>query len=250
MLLVTTGCDILQLDAKKNCDIAMSGHCRNELWGLAVSNQTDDNFVTAGDDGTVRLWSISQRKMLSRVLIKDRVIRGVDWSNDGKQIVAADNKAMLYMFNVSGNELKQSGKEFKTKTTDVILKRNSKKALSFVEEIKFSPNGRFIVFGAHAADSLIELVVVDRDTLKEYKVYKGNSSSLLHADWNKNSDIFSTNSQSYELMFYGVNDTKQISATACRNEDWATWTRKIGWQVLGIFQGVDFTDVNTVCADR
>ena len=28
---------------------------------------------------------------------------------------------------------------------------------------------------------------------------------------------------------------------------WATWTCKLGWPVQGIFQGVDYSDVNTVC---
>lgn len=40
-----------------------------------------------------------------------------------------------------------------------------------------------------------------------------------------------------------------ISASATKDEEWATWTRKIGFQVKGIFQGVDYSDINTVCRD-
>ena len=38
-----------------------------------------------------------------------------------------------------------------------------------------------------------------------------------------------------------------MNASSLKDEKWATWTRKIGFQSLGVFQGVDFTDVNTVC---
>lgn len=40
-----------------------------------------------------------------------------------------------------------------------------------------------------------------------------------------------------------------ISASSTADQKWATWTRKIGFQVKGIFQGVDYSDVNTVCRD-
>ena len=49
-------------------------------------------------------------------------------------------------------------------------------------------------------------------------------------------------------MFFNFNGD-QVNASSVRDEAWATWTRKIGWPVQGIFQGVDFTDINTVCRD-
>ena len=40
-----------------------------------------------------------------------------------------------------------------------------------------------------------------------------------------------------------------MTATGCRDTRWKTWTQKLGFPVQGIFQGVDYTDVNTVCRD-
>jgi microtubule-associated protein-like 6 len=38
-----------------------------------------------------------------------------------------------------------------------------------------------------------------------------------------------------------------MRATSLADEKWATWTKKLGFPVQGIFQGADLTDVNTVC---
>jgi WD40 repeat protein len=38
-----------------------------------------------------------------------------------------------------------------------------------------------------------------------------------------------------------------MSATSLKDENWATYTRKYGFQSQGIFQGVDHTDINTIC---
>jgi WD40 repeat protein len=38
-----------------------------------------------------------------------------------------------------------------------------------------------------------------------------------------------------------------LSATSLKDENWSTYTRKYGFQSQGIFQGVDHTDINTIC---
>ena len=60
--------------------------------------------------------------------------------------------------------------------------------------------------------------------------------------------MISINTQDYSLLFFDLNG-KMISATSTKDEEWATWSRKFGFPVQGIFQGVDFTDVNRVCRD-
>ena len=73
------------------------------------------------------------------------------------------------------------------------------------------------------------------------------SSALLHVDWSSDGANLVVNSQAYELKFIGVDAKKDISASSAKDIDWFTWTCKIGFPVIGIFQSVDYTDVNTVC---
>jgi WD40 repeat protein len=74
----------------------------------------------------------------------------------------------------------------------------------------------------------------------------------LHLDWSKDSSSLVSVSQAYELKFARVDKSAgnkaDISATALKDEQWATWTCKFGFPVQGIWQGVDYTDINTVCA--
>jgi WD40 repeat protein len=40
-----------------------------------------------------------------------------------------------------------------------------------------------------------------------------------------------------------------LSASSLKDEQWATYTRKYGFQSKGIFQDVDHTNINTICRD-
>lgn len=80
-------------------------------------------------------------------------MRAVDWSNDGKKIVVADEKAIIYYYDSSLNfyqdykgkpyEVNSQSKNKKSNNKDLQLKEG------WVEEIKFSPNGQYIVYGTH-----------------------------------------------------------------------------------------------------
>ena len=41
----------------------MYGHAEGEMWGLAV-HPSAERFVTASDDGTVRMWDLVQKVRL------------------------------------------------------------------------------------------------------------------------------------------------------------------------------------------
>lgn len=94
----------------------------------------------------------------------------------------------------------------------------------------------------------MEILNISGNKLSNKKTFTHGSSALLHVDWAKDSSFIGLNTQAYELLFFNT-DGKMMSATSTADEKWATWTRKIGFQVKGIFQGVDYSDVNTVCRD-
>jgi microtubule-associated protein-like 6 len=60
--------------------------------------------------------------------------------------------------------------------------------------------------------------------------------------------MISVNTQAAELLFIGTAGNS-ISASSTCDEGWATWTQKFGFPVQGIFQGPDYSDINTVCRD-
>ncbi len=61
-------------------------HSELELHGAVFNPQNPDTFATAGDDGTLRLWSVSSRCCLRTVSL-DCAMRALCWSNDGTKLV-------------------------------------------------------------------------------------------------------------------------------------------------------------------
>jgi len=61
------------------------------------TNQSENCFVTGGDDKTVRYWDIKTKEELKRINFENK-IRALDWSNDGKKIVVADSHAAIKYF--------------------------------------------------------------------------------------------------------------------------------------------------------
>lgn len=47
-------------------------------------------------------------------------------------------------------------------------------------------------------------------------------------------------------MWMNINTRKQITASSAKDLDYHTWTCIFGFQVQGIWPGIDYTDVNSV----
>ena len=108
-----------------------------------------------------------------------------------------------------------------------------------------------VVYGTHGQSQIMEFLDIQGKSIKLKNSFNsGITSALLHADWSRDGDAIIINTQAAELLFYTINTNGRCSsASSFRDEKWATWTQKFGWPVQGIYQGVDFSDINTVCRD-
>jgi WD40 repeat protein len=61
-------------------------HFDGELHAMATHPKSPDIFMTAGDDCTLRIWTISERRLLRKAVL-DCTVRACCWSPDGKTIV-------------------------------------------------------------------------------------------------------------------------------------------------------------------
>jgi WD40 repeat protein/Ca2+-binding EF-hand superfamily protein len=214
--------------------LLLSGHFKGELWGLAC-HPTLPQYATCGDDESLRVWNAAQRKMIVCQNVKTK-LRAVEYSPDGKFIITASMEGKVFLYD---SELKKEIQNMQT---------SFKGTNQWIEDIKFSPNGNYVAFGAHGGASKVEVLTFDGKVLKPYgTINAGLTSALLHLDWSEDSNFLVVNSQAYELKFVDINSKKQIAASAMKDTDWATWTCKLGFPVQGIFPAVDGTDVNTVC---
>jgi hypothetical protein len=112
-----------------------------------------------------------------------------------------------------------------------LSKTKPRKEPFWIEDIKFSPNGKYVAFGAHGGATHIEIFEIEDNKIKEKQTVISNlfSSALLSLDWSQNSDMIAGVSQAYELQFISL--TSKISASSTKDVKWATWSSKFGYFV-------------------
>ena len=187
----------------------------------------------------MRLWGPTKQLAISAQLNHDPT--ALDWSPDGNLLAVGDRNGSCLL--LDANTLAVLG-TYKGKFTG--------KPHAWIEDIKFSPDGRYIAYGTHGGLSPLEIVEVQPNKkLKKYATANvGLTSALTHLDWSQDGETIMVNSQANELMFISLGSKKQITASATKGTEWATMTCLFGWPVQGIWPGLDYTDVNTTCRSR
>ena len=90
MLSSVDGCEVYELAVSDGSDVyagaLVRGHDAGmELHGVAT-HPTRNEFVTAGDDGSVRIWDVETHKCLRMCYLKGGGIRCVTYSPDGTKL--------------------------------------------------------------------------------------------------------------------------------------------------------------------
>lgn len=70
------------------------------MWGCSTCPDKANmhKFVTAGGDKTIRVYDIAKKSMIKGTKPLEQELRAVDWSPDGKYIVAGDWLGHVYLF--------------------------------------------------------------------------------------------------------------------------------------------------------
>lgn len=166
-------------------------------------------------------------------------LTAVDWSANGQFLVVGDRNGFIHTVNVANLEKMASEK------SSLAGKKNA-----WVEDLKISPDNKYVCFGTHGGLSKLEVVEVKSNgqQLKRVKsVNLGLSSALTHLDWTFDATTVLVNSQGYELLWYNVAGQDKVNASATKGFEYATFTSLLGFPVQGIWPNPDYSDVNTTC---
>lgn len=100
----------------------------------------------------------------------------------------------------------------------------------WIEDLKFSPDGKSLAVGAH--DNKLYVFSMPDCKLRGKK-FGASSSFITHLDWSLDSSFLRTTDGSYEILYYDVTNGKQLTsgATQFRDEPWATNSCVLGWGV-------------------
>lgn len=84
--------------------------------------------------------------------------------------------------------------------------------------------------------------------VKEFKLKV--TSALLSVDWSDDSSTIIVVSEAYEILFYNLAQQKMVFAKDVKEIEWDTWTAKLGFPVMGVYEGTDFSCVKSVNRGR
>ncbi|PIO34704.1 hypothetical protein AB205_0219210 [Aquarana catesbeiana] len=131
ILVGTRNAEIIEVGEKNAaCNILINGHMDGPLWGLAT-HPTRDFFLSAAEDGTVRLWDIVDKKMLNKVNLGHSA-RSVCYSPEGDMVAIGMKNGEFIILVVAS--LKIWGK-----------KRDRRSA---IQDIRFSPDSHYLAVGS------------------------------------------------------------------------------------------------------
>ena len=227
ILVGTRGGEIIEFTGKKSV-MHLKSHCQDELWGLSC-HPSEDQFYTVGQDSMLAIWDIKTRRQLKFA----RLDCGAD------VLEFSPNSKFIALGYKNGQVTVLDSKSFAIKS----VRRDRKKEIS---EIKFDPSTKIMAVGSQ--DAMIYLYNVDKK-FKPLRKLKGHHSRILHIDFTESGDCLKSVCTSYEILFFDTSTGKQNTsgASSYKDENWATYTARLGWHVQGIWPAcADGSDINSV----
>ena len=235
LLVGTQFASMYVIDGPESIQPILEGHFEEagssmpELWGLDV-HPTEPMFCSAGDDATLRLWSLDLGSM---ILMTNCAYpsRACGFSPDGSSIAVGHENGAFSVWD---------------SMTLVPLVSFTRKRQHKVADIKYSPDGRWLALSMGQGNLVDIYDVKNGYTFVSY--CDAVSSTVRRIDWSTNSRFLQCATSAYELIVFNVPDGSVNQASEMCNVTWESQSGTIGWGVQGIWADCsDGTDVN-VCA--
>uniref|UniRef100_A0A8C0UQ86 EMAP like 6 n=1 Tax=Cyanistes caeruleus TaxID=156563 RepID=A0A8C0UQ86_CYACU len=231
ILVGTKDGEILEVGEKNAAsNLLIDCHMEGEIWGLAT-HPSKDIFISASNDGTARIWDLSDKKLVNKVSL-GHPARCAAYSPDGEMVAIGMRNGEFVVLLV--NSLKVWGK-----------KRDRKSA---IQDIRISPDNRFLAVGSqeHTVDFYD---LTQGTTLNRIGYCKDIASFVIQMDFSADSRYIQVSTGAYKRQVHEVPLGKQITDPAVIEKiTWATWTSILGDEVIGIWpRNADKADVNCAC---
>ncbi|KFO18258.1 Echinoderm microtubule-associated protein-like 5 [Fukomys damarensis] len=234
ILVGTRNAEIIEVGEKNAaCNILVSGHMDGPIWGLAT-HPSRDFFLSAAEDGTVRLWDVADKKMLNKVNL-GHAAQTVCYSPEGDMVAIGMKNGEFIILLVSS--LKIWGK-----------KRDRRCA---IHDIRFSPDSRYLAVGS-SENSVDFYDLTLGPTLNRISYCKDIPSFVIQMDFSADSRYLQVSSGCYKRHVYEVPSGKHLLDHAAIDRiTWATWTSILGDEVTGIWsRHAEKADVNCACVSH
>jgi WD40 repeat protein len=223
----TAGGEVYELSMRGGAETALlvsEAHYRGCLCGLATHPVDPDIYATAGDDGTVRLWSISLAHVL-RKGVAGAAVRCISWSPDGSRL----------LLGLGGDGLKDGTHVMlNTETLEPVFSGRDSRTAATV--CAFSPNGE--CFAMACEDCVVYIYEASSGALQGRA--QQHASPPVAIDFSVDSQYMQTSDAEGHLIYFNTADGKPFTVAAqIKHIRWADWTSPLGWPMQGAWPTVE-----------
>lgn len=241
---------IVEVDGSGQVNTLMYSHSDGEAWGLEIDKS--GLIVSTGDDNKIVAWDPNTRKPAFYGIVnqqagqKAKILGASTLSsfppNQCARSVGINSKNGHVAIGVNNGEVHvRAG--IKSLDTTVAVLTESKE---WVEVTTYSPDGSKLAVGSH--DNNVYIYDVDNNYQLLSRV-GGGTSFITSVDWSTDSSYLQLNNGAYEYLFIDVAAGKLLpgGASMLKDEQWTTFSCKLGWPVQGIFPpATDGSHINGV----
>eukprot|EP00602_Paraphysomonas_sp_CaronLab_P006133 CAMPEP_0185021562 /NCGR_PEP_ID=MMETSP1103-20130426/4257_1 /TAXON_ID=36769 /ORGANISM="Paraphysomonas bandaiensis, Strain Caron Lab Isolate" /LENGTH=2261 /DNA_ID=CAMNT_0027553167 /DNA_START=29 /DNA_END=6811 /DNA_ORIENTATION=- len=230
VLVGTAGGDIYELAAHSGSICLMhESHYAGELWGIGVHPFDPDLFATAGDDFTIRIWSISHRRVLRKAVL-DCTSRCVSWSPDGKLLVVGLGGSW------DGTRQRKDGAFLILDAFTLKPLFEGRDSRHWIQDVKFNPEGTSFAVGSMDH----KIYIYHRETYRIKGSCDRHNSFIKEFDFSEDGVYIQSDSGDYEHLYFEAEDGEYFSSGShLKDIRWSTWTCIFGWPVQGAWPYVD-----------
>ncbi|KAI1886390.1 hypothetical protein AGOR_G00213520 [Albula goreensis] len=234
ILVGTKDGEIIEVGEKNAAsNILINGHMQGEIWGLAA-HPSKDVFISASDDGTIRIWDLADKKLLNKVSL-GHAAKCAGYSPDGEMVSIGMRNGEFIVLLV--NSLKVWGK-----------KRDRSAA---IQDVRFSPDNRLLAVGS--VENTVDFYDLTLGpALNRIGYCRDIPSFVIQMDFSADSKYIQVSTGAYKRQVHEVPTGKMVmEQTVIDRVTWATWTSILGEEVLGIWpRNADKADVNCACVSH
>lgn len=224
VLVATKGCDIFEAKMPMTASDGYvltrvtSGHSAGRLCGLAA-HPTREEFVTVGDDKTLRVWSIRSHEQTNcKALLAES--RAVCYSPNGDFLAVGMEDGTTALL--------------EAKSTNLRIYSAWKHSAKPITCLRFSPDGLNLAVASE--DKNIYLYrSEDKKSFRRQAVCRGHSGTVCHLDFSANSQFLQSNGQDLALLLWDLFGNQVKNTSSLRDTAWSTYSCTMAWATQGIW---------------
>uniref|UniRef100_A0AAY4ASC1 Echinoderm microtubule-associated protein-like 6 n=1 Tax=Denticeps clupeoides TaxID=299321 RepID=A0AAY4ASC1_9TELE len=234
ILVGTKDGEIIEVGEKNAASNTMiNGHTQGRIWGLAT-HPSKDVFISASDDGSIRMWDLADKKLLNKVSL-GHPAKCTAYSPNGEMVAIGMENGEFIVLLV--NSLTVWGK-----------KRDRSVA---IQDIRFSPDNRLLAVGSvESAVDFYDLTL--GPSLNRIGYCKDIPGFVIQLDFSADSKYIEVSTGTYKRQVHEVPNGKAVIEQAAIDRiTWATWTSVLGDEVLGVWpRNAEKADVICACVSH